>query len=113
VTARRPSPITRLGVTGAPGQAAEVTPPAPADTGQSQPASPPADTPVPVAPAGVWRRVIEVQARKTAAATARARQRVADLAAVIEQARAAGADVAELREGLTAAGMPPEDWPDL
>jgi len=109
---RRPSAITRLGLTGAPDRAAEVTPTAPASS-PAPDTQPEAPAPSGGPPAGAWRRVVEVEARKYAAAQRRAQERREALALVLEQARAAGAGDAELRDGITAAGLAPEDWPKL
>jgi hypothetical protein len=105
--ARRPSAINRLGLTGAPDKAAEIASPA-APSQQPQAAPEPArrEPAVPEAQSGVWRRVVEVEGRKYAAAMRKERARWAELTAVVDQARAAGASDDEIRAGLIAAGAP-------
>jgi hypothetical protein len=93
-------------MTGAPDKAAEIAPPAAPQRLQEAPEPARREPAAPAPQSGAWRRVVEVEARKYAAAMRKERARWAELTTVVDQARAAGASDDEIRAGLIAAGAP-------
>ncbi len=71
-----------------------------ADAGEAEPETPKA-----------WRRVIEIEARRYAAAAARLAERDADLAAAVAAAIAAGADPADIQLWIKEAGATGGQFP--